>query len=1278
MESETHGVAADSDVPQGATCRICRGEATDDNPLFHPCKCKGSIKFIHQSCLMEWVTSKNVDINKPGSVVKCDICHYPIHFKTTYDDNMPDTIPLTLLLTKSLGSIFKAVRLSLTLSLTFLLLIIGLPLTWNFMGKIYTFTFDNELPQTGNFWLSVLYGYGEQVPTNPGTFEIAIQLLNNLRFSILQIVMLVVIHIALYFQYDMVVREGIFNKMVYHMIGPRYTKEELMLQRLKEQFPAMDDNTIQYIVDLMKAREQRAQQQQQQQQDVHDHQGDEELQQRPRPQFFRLDNDVNHDDDEDDSEFNTDDLSSSEESDNEFNHEDNDGDDGQLPQLQQRQQERDDDAELEDPLLGQFERIRAVNELDALIDDNNPAQHENAPAFIPAPQGDRPRPEAIFREDEQEDLQQQAIVNIRLKLINIPKYYIIGVVVITFYQLISYFGPTYIGYGLLELYFFVLSIFWRGVSNLANICRLPMAYAELTSRVPYFGRFDALFSQYFTNTIAAYYQGYLNNTMKSSMILRALPPFTTYATSIALVCISSDLISRGYGPENGMKNVNKRFVFQLLFAIRCTLKVFALFSIELAGFPILAGLMIDISLLSPLMLPQNNLLLIPQLCSLWPAASWFLYWGVGTLYMYWFAKYIGMIRHYIIRQGVLFFIRSPDDPNIRILHDSLIHPMRIQLSRLSLSMFIYAMFILVGFGFHTRLLFPHLLKSQFLPLFNGLTRGPRDFLATYMVLHSTKVMLDSYSSLKTYVRQYWTRVFDICCRRLRLSSFILGKDIATERGYVLYRNRFYQFFASDKAKWSNPSLYSSPKTLSQARQLFKENSQIHAYFIPDGTLMRVPANDIISRNFVQTLFVPVTKDDKLLKPLDMERIKERSQRNNGTFSHLDEQNTEFDSYTVVYTPPDFRFRYSTLIVTVWLFASILFIGLGLASNTLSMLIFGVPITLVYFFYTGGKLAESLSVFNSFRYSSCYYMAFGLLIIASLLERYHRRLEARAMENEHIVPLQQGEELQDQQQNQDAGHAQQVDEQLRPDAPIEQFHIFDVLRNLFNNRFIFTYIMHGINLIACFFRVIVTSMNYQFVWKLFFRQFLCKHKAENTVLEFPSFAQFTTDNLMAAGSYLLKQDGLLTFLVGLGSSHFLFQYLVIYKNHHNNRAVFAKTLWETLYKPLVFELLGTVGATLVLQFLVAFLEYNMDRTKYTSYFAVMIFLTKFRLQPAYAEISWTPYQTAYYYIAPTVCAAFYGYKVFGYFRVLMERTTQNVKDEVYARGKTLENLEDGSH
>ena len=42
-------------------CRICLCEDTDKaNPLFSPCKCAGTMGFIHLSCLKEWLNSKKI------------------------------------------------------------------------------------------------------------------------------------------------------------------------------------------------------------------------------------------------------------------------------------------------------------------------------------------------------------------------------------------------------------------------------------------------------------------------------------------------------------------------------------------------------------------------------------------------------------------------------------------------------------------------------------------------------------------------------------------------------------------------------------------------------------------------------------------------------------------------------------------------------------------------------------------------------------------------------------------------------------------------------------------------------------------------------------------------------------------------------------------------------------------------------------------------------------------------------------------------------------------
>ncbi|GAB7341782.1 hypothetical protein MBLNU457_g0113t1 [Dothideomycetes sp. NU457] len=78
----------DDDAEKGDTCRICRSEGTEDEPLFYPCKCSGSIKFVHQDCLMEWLSHTNKK--------HCELCKTPFRFTKLYDSQMPDTLPFAI------------------------------------------------------------------------------------------------------------------------------------------------------------------------------------------------------------------------------------------------------------------------------------------------------------------------------------------------------------------------------------------------------------------------------------------------------------------------------------------------------------------------------------------------------------------------------------------------------------------------------------------------------------------------------------------------------------------------------------------------------------------------------------------------------------------------------------------------------------------------------------------------------------------------------------------------------------------------------------------------------------------------------------------------------------------------------------------------------------------------------------------------------------------------------------------------------------------------------
>ncbi|CAR28188.1 hypothetical protein ZYGR_0N06800 [Zygosaccharomyces rouxii] len=1267
----------------GATCRICRGEAVSDNALYHPCKCKGSIKYIHESCLLEWTASKNIDVSKPGTTVNCDICHHPINFKTTYAENMPERIPLSLFLKKSTISFLSFLKVKVTSILAGFLFCFMTLLVWNAFGKIYTMLLDGEMPYPNSFYDSVIFGYRYDIPEKITDTTYAIQLALNYRFTAWQLFMVVVLHIGLYFQYDMIVRESVFGKMVLHKIGPQFTKEELLKTQLKERFPLMDDETIENVAKIMRARDELRNSEAIRNALRLDEENDPEVQhnseqdddnERPPEYEPRATSPHVHEDDE---------LTEDEQ--------DNEG-----PQINQNsfqgthlfgqgpgQEEQDRPNDILPRPQEVFENHRAQAQFDDMMDarmaGNNEQQqqhqqeHEQEPAQEqegPQPHNQNAQDEVPEQEEEQpqvfnaenfedEDVNQQLpppiIINLKLNLFNVLAYFCVAVVVIAGYLGLSYLIPTFIGYGLLKCYLGLIKIFCHGALRLYYLLRLSKAHSYAMDKVPFYDSFNQWLIGDVVSFITEYYYGYTKNTMKSSIIIRSIPAVTCYATAIGLVSLGSEWISKGYSRTNGMRNRTRRLVFQILFAIKCTFKVFTLFFIELAGFPILAGLLLDFALFAPMLSP-GSYTWAPEICKFWPPLIFFVYWTVGTLYMYWFAKYIGMIRLHIIRPGVLFFIRSPDDPNIKILQDSLIHPLNIQLSRLLLSMFIYAVFIIVGFGFHTRVLFPHLLQSKMLVTSNLFFESKVKTLECFIApFYFTKLIIESKPSVNLYVRKYWIRAFDVSTRKLRLSSFILGGEVPTERGYILYRNLFYRFFNAKKAQWSNPDLFTAPKTLSQANELFRMNSSVHAYFIPDGILMRVPSSDIVSRNYVQTLFVPVTKDDKLLKPLDLEAIKERNRQNSGDFGYLDEQNTEFDGYSIVYTPPSFRMRYSLLIAFVWLFASVLVLSTAIGCQYLvTTLITPVVFLVLLGTFNQETARESTLYMMKLKYKQLdiFFVCAGAVLGSVLLEKYHHYKLSRINLNDHIVPVG-GEE-----NEQDAGEVRRG-QQVELDTLNREMSWTTVLSNILNRGEV-----KSVTALLMFFTLIyILLQTVAFNWEQF-RTFALEYVIK---MFFPKKGVFVSKYLKKVSDYES-----LNFLVLFMCINGIKLSAEVYGYRNRTFSMMFKLFIKTLFTRMKFMLITTFPLVISWLFM-STVEYWIHPEVYTSWGASFRFLWRYRLMPESDSVPWTVPQHLCYIMICIILGNHLVWSIGATSKKWFGAAVQNVKDEVYARGRILENF-----
>ncbi|CRL03326.1 CLUMA_CG016159, isoform A [Clunio marinus] len=115
-------------------CRICRTEATADRPLFFPCICTGSIKYIHQECLTQWMRYSRKEY--------CELCGHKFSFTPIYSPDMPRVLPLRVVAGGLVSSIATAVKYWLHYTLVAVAWLGIVPLT---AYRTYRFFFSGSL-----------------------------------------------------------------------------------------------------------------------------------------------------------------------------------------------------------------------------------------------------------------------------------------------------------------------------------------------------------------------------------------------------------------------------------------------------------------------------------------------------------------------------------------------------------------------------------------------------------------------------------------------------------------------------------------------------------------------------------------------------------------------------------------------------------------------------------------------------------------------------------------------------------------------------------------------------------------------------------------------------------------------------------------------------------------------------------------------------------------------------------------------------------------------------
>ncbi|PBP17185.1 RING finger membrane protein, partial [Diplocarpon rosae] len=341
------------------------------------------------------------------------------------------------------------------------------------------------------------------------------------------------------------------------------------------------------------------------------------------------------------------------------------------------------------------------------------------------------------------------------------------------------------------------------------------------------------------------------------------------------------------------------------------MKVILIISIEMLVFPLYCGLLLDAALL-PLF--EDTTILSRILFTYQsPLTSIFVHWFVGTCYMFHFALFVSMCRK-IMRKGVLYFIRDPDDPTFHPVRDVLERNVATQLRKILFSALVYGGLVVIclggvvwGLAYAFKGVLPIHWSSN-----EPVLEFPIDLLF-YNFLMPLAVKFFKPSDGLHAMYSWW---FRRCARMLRLTWFMFDERRQDEEGYRVRKTW------TDFLRGANTESLDKIKS-DDIGHPFTENPELTAYFRLDGRYVRAPASDQVRIPKGASTFLEVDEANH--------RLDGKKDLPNGTHS------SGSDLYKQVYIPPWFRTRIFLFVVAIWLFAALTGVSI-----TIVPLVFGQP------------------------------------------------------------------------------------------------------------------------------------------------------------------------------------------------------------------------------------------------------------------------------------------------------------------------------------------------
>ncbi|EFW15607.1 hypothetical protein D8B26_002295 [Coccidioides posadasii str. Silveira] len=396
----------------------------------------------------------------------------------------------------------------------------------------------------------------------------------------------------------------------------------------------------------------------------------------------------------------------------------------------------------------------------------------------------------------------------------------------------------------------------------------------------------------------------------------------------SLVGLSYLRLSAYFSGEQRGPRVNGA-VAEVLHQAGGVMKVILIIGIEMIVFPLYCGILLDIALM-PLF---ENATFGTRFAFATdsPLTSLFVHWFIGTCYMFHFALFVSMCRK-IMRNGVLYFIRDPDDPTFHPVRDVLERNVSTQLRKIGFSALVYGALVIICMGGVVWGL--SLALNGVLPLHWSSNEPVLEFpvdLLLYNLVMPLAIRSIKPSDILHNMYEWW---FQKCARLLRLTDFLFGQRQLDEEGYYISKT-WKQKLLEGRAYFSQPTDNEEPT----AKQVQDERN-----FVRDGKFVRAPASDQVRIPKGTQVFLEVNENN--------ERIDGKPDHDDGLHGKTNEM------FTRVYVPPRFRTRIGAFILLIWVFAAttgvcVTIIPLVIGRRMVSILFpENVPINDLYAFSAG--------------------------------------------------------------------------------------------------------------------------------------------------------------------------------------------------------------------------------------------------------------------------------------------------------------------------------------